>query len=374
MAFSVAPLLARGLGPESRGIYASITNTYLLLAVIFGMGIDTAITTSKDKYMHYSVVTGLFQKYRFILIFFSCAATFQITRLLFGNKLNIFLDLSLSLLMPTLILFNFTAGWARNRRELKILGLMQSVPAVIRSVCILILYEIHFLNTESAIFCTFIANLPYLSLVFKRNTQIKATRKYDLEDYFKKGLHAWPQSILTICTYRLDQVVGFYIIGGYELGLYAVAVTIAEIPLLLARSYRDGMFSPLVVNLSQLRRTAIIRSGSLIFLLAAGVPLVFVKVFGDSYSSAVVVCELVLVAVFFQILFELQCVIPLRNQSFLPIVCSQCIYLLSSSSLAIALREYGALALAAGNILGYFLGLFSLRILTSRAKGMSKLA
>ena len=357
LAFATAPFLARGLGPDLRGVYSSVTNLYLMLAIVFGRGIDTAITTSYRKNIEFNVIRRIIHRYFKLLVITSSVTTFLITRIYYGHRFSLIWGIVLSVAVPQLIIFNFVAGWARNNRKLSTLASMQSIPAILRSLAIFILYEIKSLNVGSAVFFTLFANLPFLFFIQKKYSKNEPVSNEIVTKIASQGLRAYPNSLLTISTYRLDQILGLYIIGARQLGIYAVSVTIAEIPLILSRSYRDGLFAPEFKKVKSLIRKALSRAIFLIILLSLLLPFAFVKIFGIRYKGGVEVSEVMLLTVLIQILFELTNVYPLRRQEYNVVAISQFIYLCVTFIAVFIFRYNGAMAMAWANFAGYFAAL-----------------
>ena len=353
LSFLISPMLARGLGPADRGLYSSITNLYLVLAVVFGLALDTALTTNSSKFLDFSIVHRLLRKYFLIQILLAYSVTFLITYFLHRERFKFIVIFLLAGLVPILVIYNLIAGWARNNRALRKLGLMQSIPAVFRTILIFSAYWLSFLTVEVAIFFTLLANAPYLLYLSIRHKRERDSVVFPTSAIFNKGLKAYPNSLMTVCVNRFDQVIGIYIVGLYQLGIYAVSVSIAEVTLLVARSYRDGLFALEEELIGKLIKRALTRTLIFVIFVAIVLPFVFTAIFGANYHKGIAVSEVMLMVVAIQSTYELLCVYPLRKQKFRIVFNSGLIYLIVTIPVAILLRRSGAIALATGNAIGY---------------------
>lgn len=349
----ISPLLARGLGPSDRGLYSSITNLYLVLAVIFGLAFDTALSTSTTKFLSFSIVHVLLRKYFMIQVVLSYLITFLVTFILHRERFKIFVIFIFAGLVPILVIYNLVAGWARNNRALKKLGLMHTLPALFRTFFIFSAYWMSFLTVEVAIFFTLLSNAPYLLYLSLQHFREKPSITTQTSIIFSTGIKAYPNSLMSICVARFDQVIGIYIVGLYQLGIYAVSVSIAEVALLVARSYRDGLFALEEVRVNKLIKRALFRTLMLIVSVAIVLPFVFTNIFGKNYHEGIAVSEVMLLVVAIQSAYELLCVYPLRKQRFHTVFISGLIYLIVMLIVACLLRHTGAIALAIGNAFGY---------------------
>lgn len=361
LALISAPILANGLGASGRGIYSSIVNLCLFMAITLGFGLDLLLASEQEKKYEISIVVEIIRKYSFFLLILPIILTFWIINFLYGESFNYAETLVISMTVPLLIATNLVASYARHVRNLKILGLIQSNAAIVRTLLIFALFAIGFLNIASAIIFTFLANITSLLALFKFDYRLRDLRKLSLKNYhgpeITRGLRVLPATIFTIATYRLDQILGIFIIGNIQLGIYAVAVSICEIPILLIRSYKDGLYKIDEENASRIIRTAIYRMTALLILIAIALPIFFTFILSSEYGSGVIVGELMLVVVFVQALFELNSMYLIRKGQFNRIIFLQGLYLVITFTFAIFFRHLGALALVIGNLLGYTVAL-----------------
>jgi len=366
LALISAPLLANGLGASDRGMYSSIVNLCLLLAVALSYGLDILVASKQNTNYELWIIPNILRRYFFYLQILPILLTFSIIQFFYGEYFNVLNTILVSLTVPLLIVTNLTASYARNVRNLRMLGVIQSHSAVVRTFFIFLLFALGVLNVTSAIIFTFFANLYPLINVFKSKTSSRNSRVVTSKAYYgpqiSQGLRVLPVSILTIATYRLDQILGLFIIGGSELGIYAVAVSICEIPLLLVRSYKDGLYKIEEKNVNLIIKTAISRMLVLSLFIALALPVFFKFILSSEYGSGLLVAETMLVVVFIQALFELNSIHLIRQNRFNKIIILQTIYLVMTLAIAMLFRHFGAMALVIGNFLGYTFSLLVLLI------------
>lgn len=357
LALISAPLLANGLGASDRGMYSSIANLCLFLAIALGFGLDILIASKQDTKYELWIIPSILKRYFFCLQILPILLTFSIIQFFYGADFNVLETILISLTVPLLIVTNLTASYARNVRNLRILGVIQSHSAVVRTMFIFLLFALGVLNVTSAIIFTFFANFYPLIKVFKSKNLSRNTRAATSKEYFGpqaiQGLRVLPASILTIATYRLDQILGLFIIGGSQLGIYAVAVSICEIPILLVRSYRDGLYKIEEKKVNLIIKTAISRMLVLSLVIALALPVFFKFALSSEYNSGLLVAETMLIVVYVQALFELNSMHLIRRNRFNKIIILQVIYLVITLAFAVLFRHFGAMALVLGNFLGY---------------------
>ena len=346
-------ILARSLGPSDRGVYASLANILLILAIFFGAGMDTAITTSLSAKIYLGQIIYLFKKKNLFFIFIPYVFTLFILILFYLKYLTLIWILFIPALIPILILYNLIAGWARNQGLLDVFGYLQSMPAIFRIIFIVFIIEFTSINIGFAVFFMTLANFPYLLYLLARNSREISVNSLTDNLTLRMGLRALPTTFLSVLVYRLDQIMGLSIIGSWQLGIYATAVTIAEIPLIVSRSFRDVLYSKNELDFSKLRKIGFLKSLVVVIIGLALVPFLYVPIFGISYQHGIIVTECMLLVVIVQILYEYSSIQNLRRQSYAPITTSQVIYLILTFSVVTIFRNEGALSMVFANFIGY---------------------
>jgi O-antigen/teichoic acid export membrane protein len=177
---------------------------------------------------------------------------------------------------------------------------------------LLVLLPFYFTDSLTPLVATIaVAAIPvvggtvYLRILRKGDTEVP-----DLVDearyrgILRYGSRVWIGSISGILLSRLDQTLLTPLAGTFELGLYVVAVSISELPLIINSAVRDVTFVTDAAKRDDERLTASARISTLLCLVAGvfigasmlwWLPLLFGKDFGDSIPVAIIL----LVAVVF---------------------------------------------------------------------------
>jgi O-antigen/teichoic acid export membrane protein len=367
LALISAPLLANGLGASGRGVYSSIVNLVLFMAIAFGVGLDLLLASEQNVKHELSIVPSILKKYSYYLQIIPLLSSFIVINLFYGEYLNVLEIFFISLTLPILIVFNLTASYARHSRNLRMLGVIQSHAAVVRTIFIFSLFALGVLNLASVVILTFFANIFPLINIFKGKQFLRVFKGSRQSEYcgprMNQGFKVLPASLLTIATYRLDQILGIFIIGESQLGIYAVAVSICEIPILLVRSYKDGLYRLEEHKVKQIIKKAMSRILILLLMIAFALPFFFNFVLSPEYKEGLIVAEAMLVVIFVQALFELNSMHLIRRNKFNQIIMLQMTYLFITFGIAILVKSFGAMSFVFGNLLGYtFALLFLLKL------------
>jgi O-antigen/teichoic acid export membrane protein len=88
-----------------------------------------------------------------------------------------------------------------------------------------------------------VGGFSYVALIFRKSPYTGSEHRTSIPSLYAFGAHMWVGSITGILVSRLDQVLMVPLSSTYELGLYAVAVSVSELPLIINSAVRDVMFS-----------------------------------------------------------------------------------------------------------------------------------
>ncbi len=83
----------------------------------------------------------------------------------------------------------------------------------------------------------------YIGMPKYNSAHLEAHSAVGAREIMSFGLRVWVGAISGILLSRLDQALMTPLSTSYELGLYAVAATVADIPLIINRAVRDVTFS-----------------------------------------------------------------------------------------------------------------------------------
>ena len=309
VALVTAPVLARALGPEGRGVVAGASAPYLLMAVVGALGIPDAVT------------------------FFVARSGVRIRTLRFGGLIALGLGV-LSMLgiltlsgwlggddslipplvrvaaipLPLYLCLGVVRGFAQGLNRWRLVATEQAIFGITRLVAIVGLLAVGHLHELEAtlvfVISPVLGGLAYLPL-FAR------TRSYDegvhdpvgLGRVMSYGLRVWIGAIAGVLMYRLDQTLMIPLSNSQQLGIYAVAVSVGEIPSLVTTSVQTVSLAreskaPSLDALASTSRVATLVCAALAVCLASACPIGVPLFFGRDFSSSTpVVWVLTLAAV-----------------------------------------------------------------------------
>lgn len=298
-----APILAQSLGVEQRGVVAGAIAPLMLLLGVATLGIPEAATyyiaNRSDTPRRIAargvgliVIVGTVAS----LVVILCASP-----LAGGNEqLAQLIKLAAVALPPALITLVLRAA-AAGLHAWALIAVERAIFGVVRLGGFTILLLIGHLDALTATIVlaasTFIGALAYLGLLGRKvDAELNYYHKASLVRY---GSKFWLGSITGVLLTRLDQVLMVPLSSATQLGLYAVAVSIAEIPLVISMAVRDVTFSVEAESSSGARVTAAARITSVVvFAMSAGIIAVSYPVvpiiFGSEFAGAIPVIIILL--------------------------------------------------------------------------------
>ena len=306
-AFITAPVLAQSLGVFERGQVAAGTAPLLLAASAATLGLPEAVTFFVARSGH-TRVNHLVAKSIVMIALMGCIATaifFLLAPLLSGGDAEVkhLIYLSLSMLLPSLVLLVFRAVSA-GRGRWGLIAIERSIGSVFRLVVVVFLAASGQLTIVSATLAIsvsmWVGIVAYLGLVRRHNVNpYTVTRSTELLGY---GTRVWFGALAGVLLSRIDQLLVTPLSSVTELGVYVVAVAIAELVLVFNNAVRDVYFAEESRAPDMLRIARAARVSTLVTLVLAlvvgamslwGIPVLF----GSDFSSAIIPTWILLVAI-----------------------------------------------------------------------------
>jgi O-antigen/teichoic acid export membrane protein len=259
-AIVVSPILARSLGVDGRGVYAALTMPILMLGIVGTFGVQDGLAYAISQ-------RGLSNRRAFRYLWstlpLASAATMvaagAIGFLLFRNEpggvLKSFLILTLSL--PLQIAYNMAIGIVTGSADVAGVNGARIAPTIVRAVVVVTLCLAITVSALTAAAVLILSASVGLAWIRIRCRHDGSAREADGGAVFpraamlKFSVTAFPGVLAGVSTARLDQIIGLPLIGAKQLGLYAVAVSLAELPMVFgtaARSTLLGMRSDTVIS------------------------------------------------------------------------------------------------------------------------------
>ncbi|GAA0811161.1 O-antigen ligase family protein [Spirilliplanes yamanashiensis] len=292
----VSPFLSRELGPDGRGLYAALT----LPIVICGWFGTFGLQDSLSYHLRHHRLT------RWTAAKVSLAATVPLGLVGVGVLVPAGLVVVppdhyrefvlLSLLAPLHILANLFIGVLTGSSDITGLNLVKVVPALLRTAVVIAACLLFDLSAYAAagLFLASLSLAVVVGLVRLRRRPAPEAEPVEgapVRSLVRYSLVCLPGVLAAISSARLDQMIGAPVIGLEQLGYYAVAVSVAEIPMVVATAARSVLMGR--PDTGDPRRSAapgrLAVAGSVVVcgLLAAAAPVAVPLVFGAPFAPAV---------------------------------------------------------------------------------------
>ncbi len=302
-----APILAQGLGVAGRGEVAAAQAVALLTVSLAAFGIPEALTFYVARGASASSRTKA--AVAAFILFVGAVSTLGMIVAAGpasggSDSLQRLIVFSAAAVVPSLLL-GLVRGAASGEHMWGLIAaerVLGSVAKLMGSVGLL--FSGH-LTPETAIalvlVCPLIGGLPYIRASFGGRAP-RSTAVVSTSDVLGYSGRVWIGSISGILLMRIDQALLVPISGAVALGLYAVAASISELPLVLNSAIRDvtfarqsGDFDPDEV-MKAARITAFL-SFAAAATLAVLAPFAIPGLFGTEFTGAVVVTWILLIGV-----------------------------------------------------------------------------
>lgn len=304
---ATAPILAQGLGVAGRGEVAAAQAIALLTVSLAAFGIPEALTfyvargassTSRTKMAvaWFVVSVGVLSTLAMILLAGPASGG--------SESLRRLVAFSAAAVMPSLLL-GLIRGAASGEQLWGTIAAERIVGSIAKLIGSIALLVSGHLTPESAtalvLVCPLLGALPYLRASLWQRVPSEAFAVTPVEVLGYSG-RVWVGSISGILLMRIDQALLVPISGAIALGLYAVAASISELPLVLNSAIRDvtfarqsQVFDPVEV-MRAARITALLSAAAAIGL-ALLAPWAIPRLFGAEFAGAILVTWILLIGV-----------------------------------------------------------------------------
>jgi len=313
IALITGPIMAHALGVYGRGQVAAAAAPLSLISTLVTFGIPEAVTFAVAANPRLARLAA--RRAGVIL----CAAGLLGTGIIWlaatwlsaGDAETRALILIASLAVIPTVLVGLLRGVAAAAQQWRMVALERGIGATIRLAIILALWVTGTLTPLSATIVLSLMSIlgaaVYLRLPRAVRGRYAPDSPSDAPTARSRGLlsyggRIWLGSISGILLSRIDQTLMTALSGSYALGLYAIAVTVSELPLIINSAVRDVTFATDAASPDDSRLTASARV-SFIACLAAGVaiggsmPFWLPWLFGADFVDAVPVAAVLIAAV-----------------------------------------------------------------------------
>ncbi len=292
-AIVTAPILGHALGVDGRGAVAAVTAPLFLATATATLGVPDAVTYHVAR----SPLCSVSALRAALLILGTSGATCSVI-IYFSARSLASGDAALAALMihcsiaaiPSLAL-GATRGIAAGLQRWAIISWEKYILAGTRFVLIVALLLIDQLNVQTA--ATVLSATPVMAgVVYVRVvTALPRGEKAGSLLLLGFGMRVWSGSLAGIILTRLDQVLLAPLSSIGELGLYVVAVNVAEVPLVISLAMRDVVMSVDASQNSDERlaaasRLAFLASGLTAVIVGSTAPIWLPSLFGSEFGAA----------------------------------------------------------------------------------------
>ncbi|MFJ4221470.1 oligosaccharide flippase family protein [Curtobacterium luteum] len=305
---ATAPILALALGVDGRGAVASATAPLFLAVALATFGVPASVTRSiaRQPWLSGTFVwraTGVL-----LLAGVGVSLVLSLTASFFGRGDHTLVPLigAAALALTPTLLTTLLQAVASGRHRWRLVTAERGITAGVRLAALGALALAGALDEVSAVvvlaFAPVAGAVAYVGLVradpVVRPGDAVGPRTRDVVSF---GARVWFGSVAGVLLTRLDQALITPLSGAVELGLYVVAVNVADIPLVISNAVRDVSFAADAAEADDRRMLAASRiSSALTLLVSAGlaatawwwVPVVF----GAAFAAALPACLVLLLA------------------------------------------------------------------------------
>jgi O-antigen/teichoic acid export membrane protein len=298
-AFVTAPILARALGPDGRGVLASIVVPLTFAPIIAQLGVGQYLVRAaaqgrSTRELVGSIGLPLLFVAALVAIFAGDLSSLLIPE---GGTAHTLLQIGFSLLAVALFA-NLLQDIAWGRQQWRLLTIVRIIPPALYAVAIALLAVIGALSVESAVIALWatgvVVFVPLIGTL--RDAWIPRVKTDVMKEGFSFGLKSWFGALSEVINLRLDQLLMIRLVSSSDLGLYAIAVNIATLPMVAISAFGSYVLprvatgdEHVVGRASRVGLAVILCAAALVALASpVGIPLIFGDAFSDALSMVLI--------------------------------------------------------------------------------------
>jgi O-antigen/teichoic acid export membrane protein len=297
------PLQARALGPSGRGELAAIVAVASMLPWIAGFGLDAFAGRQIARRVPVGEVMGSLGLMLVIVGLAIAPVGFPVAAALAKGRHVVHEFILIAFLMLPLSLLGFLSYYILNSLEAWNKTIVfRTVPTVTVAVVVVVL----FVTGRTSVFALALATLLVggvvsgLGVVWVLRRGRPRVRSELIKKAVPFGLKSWLALLATLTNGRLDQLLMISLTTSRQLGLYAVAVTMASFPNILVSALGQPLLSRVGAGehqmVSRALRTAVLLIALANAALAALAPVLLPALFGSRFQGAVPMALVLLLA------------------------------------------------------------------------------
>jgi O-antigen/teichoic acid export membrane protein len=308
-------LSAWAFGPGGRGELAIITLWLYVFALIGTLGLPYAHrywTAKKPEWnSHIFTNTVVFSAFASVIVF--VIGWFAIPVILADQEKELVRATQLFLLnVPVILLTELLRGQLEGAKLFGWMGAARIAFIAIQAFGYLVFYFAGLLDLRNALFIIIVAQVVCASIMFTGILRVLRPRLRFSTDVFRRELHYGLRGYVGVVTefavWRLDQILLTALASASVIGLYVIAVAIAEISVTLASSVSDALMPEVASSKNPAKAAQLLAKSLRLTVLAQLIaliplwllaPYVLRFVFGQQFVAASGVLRLLLVASIF---------------------------------------------------------------------------
>ena len=308
IAFFTGPILAQALGVDGRGFVAAAAAPLALVTTIATLGVPEAVTYTVARSPHLARAAG--SRGLVILVGAGILATGIVALaapLLSDGRAPVqrLIYVACLAIVPSLMVA-VLRGVAAAHQRWRLVTLERICSSTLRLVVLVPFWLTDSLTpliaTIAVAAMPVMGGLVYAGILRRPKEAGVGTETTGFGALLSYGSRIWIGSLSGVLLMRVDQTILTPLAGTYALGLYVVAVSISELPLIINSAVRDVMFVTEAHESVDDRLSASARIStfmSAVIGTALGVSAIWWLpfLFGQDFAAAVPVCGILLVAV-----------------------------------------------------------------------------
>lgn len=306
VALATGPILARALGPDARGYLSAILAAITLVPYLLTMGLsDAASYLVAARKQHPTAVTIALGSAGALAGAVGAVGIFFLAPVLMaGYEPGVVLLQLLALTLVPEIAFSAITGARTGEGRYDLLIAERWIAGLGRLAILVALLVTGTLTIATAAWATvgilLVAQLALLVGLSRPRVGLRKLRDLVRAGY-SYGLRAWGGELSATLVARIDQVVLLPLAGAAQLGYYAIAVSLAEIPKMLVGDLRGLLLSEVSARRDPHTAAAACRTAVLAVLVPIGglmavTPVLLPLLFGEDFTPSVPMAEVLLIA------------------------------------------------------------------------------
>ena len=301
--FITAPLLARALGPSGRGDLAAVLVPLSLAPAVLSLAIPWFAYRAIPRGWSFDEVLGSLGPPLLVIGAVAAAAAVPIADLLAGGReaVRTFLIVGFAC-MPIVLISMLLASSSAALERWRAVVAINAIPFATVFVAVVVLYATGELTVATASaaniagsLLALVPGMPLLARIRRARFRWALTR-----EAISFGTKGWVGGLAMLANLRLDQFMMITAVSPRELGLYAVAVTIAGASGLVTGALAPPLATRVASGqthlITQAVRVTIAGTVALNAALALVTPVLLTVLFGPRFSGAIPMALILLVA------------------------------------------------------------------------------